>query len=98
MRSEIIYNHGGIYIDTNYIIFHSHALDDWITYKAMFVSQIYPLHRSQREGGIFAAMKGYPTLKRLVDHRAISSRNLYSNHANIEAGPSFFVHAIRGEE
>lgn len=98
MRAEIIYNYGGIYIDTNYLIFREHGLDDWLTYKGMFITQIYPFHRFQREGTVFAAMKGFDRVKRLVDHRAISTRNHYSNQAHIEAGPTFFTRTVLAEE
>ena len=83
MRAEIIYNHGGIYIDTNYFVFRKNALDDWLTFKGMFSTQIFPYHRFQREGGVFAAAKGFDRLKRLVDHRAISTRNIYSKLMHI---------------
>lgn len=38
MRAEIIYYHGGIYIDTNYLVYRKNALDDWLTFKGMFCS------------------------------------------------------------
>lgn len=97
MRAEIIYNHGGIYLDTNYLVFKKNGLDDWLTFKGMFITQLYPYHRFQREGTVFAAMKGFDRVKRLVDHRSISTRNHYSKQAHIEAGPTFFTATVLGE-
>lgn len=97
MRVEIIYNHGGIYIDTNYLVFKKNALDDWLTFKGVFNTQIFPYHRFQREQTVFAAMKGFDRLKRLVDHRAISTRNIYAKYINIETGPTFFTATVLGE-
>lgn len=98
MRAEIVLNHGGIYLDTNYLVFRKNGFDDWLSYRGVFATQLYPYHRFHREGSIFAAPKGSPALKRLVNHRAISSRNYYSKQAHIEAGPSFFSSTVQGQE
>lgn len=94
MRAEIIYNNGGISINTNYLVLRKGELDDWLSFKAVIGTHVFPSHRSQRESSIFAAMKGYPRLKRIVDHRAISTRNYYSIFPPAESGPAFFSHVI----
>jgi hypothetical protein len=43
-------------------------------------------------------VKGSDKIKRLIDHRVISTRNHYSKHANIETGTSFLSRTVLGEE
>lgn len=45
MKHEIIYHHGGFYMDTNYLIFGKEGLDNWRTFKAVIPSLIDPRQR-----------------------------------------------------
>lgn len=42
MRAEIVLNHGGIYLDTNYFVFAKNSFDDWLSYRGVFATQLYP--------------------------------------------------------
>lgn len=59
VRLEIMYKHGGIYIDTNYYVFRQNSLDDWLTFKAVIPAQLVMQFKYLRENGFFACVKGY---------------------------------------
>jgi hypothetical protein len=97
MRMEIVYNHGGFYIDTNYHIFDDHTLDDWLSYKAVMPGQRIPNYKFSRDNGFFGSIKGYENIERLIDHRFLSQRMFFGWEANVVTGPFYFVHAIQGK-
>lgn len=78
MRLEIVYRHGGFYLDTNYHIFKHHTFDDWLTFKAVMPGQMVPHYKFARDNGFFGCMRGFPNIQRLLDHRALSQRMLFS--------------------
>jgi len=45
MKHEIIYRHGGFYMDTNYLIFGENQLDKWRIFKAVIPSHFEPRQR-----------------------------------------------------
>jgi mannosyltransferase OCH1-like enzyme len=59
MRLEVVWNYGGFYVDTNYFIFDRNNLDRWLTFKAVFASQVTSLQKIYRENSFFGAMKGF---------------------------------------
>lgn len=54
IRLEIMYRHGGIYLDTNYYVFHNNTFDDWLSFRAVVPSQLVMQYKYLRENGFFA--------------------------------------------
>jgi hypothetical protein len=98
MRLEVLYRHGGFYFDTNYYIFKGEALEDWRTFEEVFVGQLVPFYKFQRENSLMACVQGSARFLRLLDHRRLSARNFFSRWANLETGPAYVSFALQGEE
>ena len=98
MRLEIIYRHGGFYMDTNYYIFPNHTLDHWLTFKAVMPGQQIPIYKYARDNGFFGAVQGFKNIARLLDHRSLSQRVFFNWEANMVTGPFYFSMAMQGEE
>ena len=98
MRLEIVYRNGGFYVDTNYHIFKNLTFDDWLTFKAVMPGQIVPIYKFARDNGFFGCIQGLPNIQRLLDHRAISLRTLFSWEANLVTGPFYFALAMQGKD
>lgn len=98
MRSEIVYNHGGFYLDTNYMLFREHALDQFLTYNFVTAGELSQRQRFFRDTAIFGAIQHSPRVGRLISHKALSSRNFYSKRAAKEAGPGLFGKTLLGKE
>jgi mannosyltransferase OCH1-like enzyme len=62
MRMEIVYRHGGFYMDTNYHIFKNHTFDNWLTFKAVMPAQMIPNYKFSRDNGFFGCMKGFANI------------------------------------
>lgn len=45
-----------------------------------------------------ACVPGSARFLRLLDHRRLSTRNLFSRWANMETGPAYVSFAVQGEE
>lgn len=97
-RYEIVYRHGGFYLDTNYMLFKDNTLDLFLTYALVDVQGMALRQRAFRDNGVFGAMKGHPNLLRVVSHRALSSRNHYSFDVVTETGPNYFGRIQLGKE
>lgn len=98
IRSEAVHAHGGFYLDTNYMLFGEHALDQFLTYSFVTGGELSPRQRMFRDTAIFGAEQHSPRLARLISHRTLSSRNFYSKRAAKEAGPGLFGRALLGDE
>lgn len=97
IRHEAVYLHGGFYLDTNYMLFGDRALDKFLTYSFVAGTEYAPLTRADRNSGFFGASKHNPHIERLINRRALSSRNYFSKKANVEAGPGFFAKSLKGD-
>lgn len=93
-----MHGHGGFYLDTNYMLFGEHTLDQFLTYSFVTAGELSPRQRMFRDTAIFGAEQHSPRLARLISHRTLSSRNFYSKRAAKEAGPGLFGRALRADE
>jgi hypothetical protein len=96
IRYEATYNHGGFYLDTNYMLLNNFNLESLLTYSFVAGSDETFLNRADRNNGFFGVSQGNPRISRLLDHRMISSRKHYSRLINIETGPGLFGYALIG--
>lgn len=51
-----------------------------------------------RDNALFAAVKGYDKLLRVVNHKALSNRNVYSKRATKETGPAYLGKVVLGKD
>ena len=97
MRYEATYNHGGFYVDTNYMLLNNFSFDKLLTYSFFAGSDETFLNRADRNNGFYGVSQHNPRIFRLLDHRMLSSRNPYSRFINIETGPGLFGYSLVGD-
>ena len=79
VRHESSYIHGGFYLDTNYMLFGERPLDKYLTYSLLVAGELAPRQRVFRDTAFFGATQHNPHIGRLMTHRALASRNYFSN-------------------
>lgn len=65
-RYEILYRHGGFYLDTNYMIFKNSTLDLFRTYAFVTAGEVSPQQRIFRDQAFFGCSERSPRLARIV--------------------------------
>jgi hypothetical protein len=93
-----VYNHGGFYLDTNYMLFQDHSLDQFLSYSFVTAGELSQRQRFFRDTAIFGAIQHSPRVGRLINHKTLSTRNFYSKRAAKEAGPGLFGKTLLGKE
>jgi mannosyltransferase OCH1-like enzyme len=94
-RLEIIYRHGGIYVDCDMMPLR--RLDFWTMPSSLVVCHEVPAQELSPDDhacstGFFAAPPGHPVLGRAI--RTLATRPLNLKPPNIETGPVFFGEMI----
>jgi hypothetical protein len=98
MRHEIMYRHGGFYLDTNYMLMSTERpLDKLLTYSLVVGGEHTPHHRFYKQSGFFGAVQFSSQIKRIQDHRTLSSRNYFSKLADLVSGPWLLAKTIVGD-
>lgn len=94
MRYEIIYQHGGFYVDTNIQFLKNNSLENWITYKLVVASEMMTFDRIFRPCGFFGATPKYGPLLKLISPAYLNTRNIYYSVTSYETGPGYFASII----
>ena len=97
MRYELVYRHGGFYLDTNYMLIGTERpLENLLTYSLVVGGEHTPYQRFYKQSGFFGCPQFSPYMKRIQDHRMISTRNYYSIKADVVSGPWLLAKTILG--
>ena len=83
IRLEVVYKYGGFYIDTNYMFLKRNGLDDFLSYKFVISAYISMSHMGMIQNSFFGGMKNYKPILNMLNHKSLSSRNIYSSKSNI---------------
>ncbi len=97
MRLEILYHHGGVYLDTTFEkVRNLNTLLDNPDYRFVISNEVSDpdLHLPYISNSFIASVPRYIVLKRLLSRRSLESVNI-NGHANIETGPYFVRTGIK---
>lgn len=72
MRLEIIYQHGGFYMDTNYLWLGKGSLEDWRTYELVMSGELYPRMYLASSNSFFGSYPKNPRFLRLLNPETIN--------------------------
>ena len=97
MRHEIMYYHGGVYMDTSMLLF-NRVLYKWLSYKVFLSTEHMFRHRWMQNMCIFAVAPRYPGLWRIIQPNNTNRYNIFLRDAMEIAGPANFRHFIKGAE
>jgi len=75
-RHELLYNEGGIYMDTSMLVFNS-EISKWLSYKFFVPTYNSYRHRWAQAMCIFGVMPKFEGLKRVI---SINNTNHYNIH------------------
>lgn len=92
MRYEILYRHGGIYLDTDFQVIK--ALDPLLTHDLVVCNEDLNVNKYMSNSFIYS-IAGHPSLKKCVDH--IKSCKLgggFFRPVNVQTGPWYFRRCI----
>ena len=96
MRHEIMYYHGGVYMDTSMLLFNK-IMYKWLSYKVFLSNEHIFRNRWSQNMCIFAVAPRYPGLLRIIHHSNTNRYNLFLSDALEIAGPTNFRHLVKGE-
>jgi hypothetical protein len=97
MRHEIMYNHGGFYMDTSMYLF-DNVFYKWLSYKLALATERPYRHRWAQSMCIFGVMPKFHGLLRIISHNNTNRYNLWLRDAMEIAGPHNFRWMVRGME
>jgi hypothetical protein len=80
-RNEMLYYHGGFYLDTNYMLYGDRPLDQFLSFSLVSAGEVSPKQRVFKNQAFFSSPQHSTRLARIISHRIISSRNQYSRDA-----------------
>lgn len=76
MRQELIYHHGGFYMDSSMFLF-SNVFNQWLSYKIALSTERTFRHRWSQSFCMFGIMPKFPPLLRIISHNNTNQYNLW---------------------
>ena len=97
MRQEIIYHHGGFYMDSSMFLF-SNIFNRWLSYKLVMPTERTFRHRWSQSMCVFGMVPQFPNLLRGLSPNNTNRFNIWYKDALSIAGPHNFRYLVRGME